>query len=177
MHALKTKYLPEYTYTDYAKWEGDWELIYGIPYSMSPSPDYGHQRTNKSLIKYLDDALGGCNKCESIFEFNWKMNENTVVKPDILVACEPFEKGSFLSKTPEIIFEILSPLTGGKDRTLKYELYENEGVKYYIIINHEEKSASLFVLKNKKYQPMIATGLFHFELSGCSFDYDFGKIW
>jgi len=32
------KYLPNYTYEDYCQWEGQWELIEGIPYAMSPLP-------------------------------------------------------------------------------------------------------------------------------------------
>ena len=31
-----------------------------------------------------------------------------------------------------MIFEILSQSTAKKDKTLKSELYENEGIKYYI---------------------------------------------
>lgn len=30
--------IPHYTYQDYEKWEGDWELIRGIRYAMSPAP-------------------------------------------------------------------------------------------------------------------------------------------
>jgi len=29
------KLLPHYTYSDYENWEGQWELIDGIPYAMS----------------------------------------------------------------------------------------------------------------------------------------------
>jgi hypothetical protein len=36
------QYLPEYTYDDYKKWEGNWELIEGIPYAMSPPPKRKH---------------------------------------------------------------------------------------------------------------------------------------
>lgn len=38
------KILSYYTYADYAQWEGQWELIDGIPYAMSPSPVPKHQR-------------------------------------------------------------------------------------------------------------------------------------
>ena len=29
---------PHYTYDDYKNWQGDWELIRGVPYAMAPSP-------------------------------------------------------------------------------------------------------------------------------------------
>jgi len=30
--------LPRYTYEDYKLWEGDWELLEGVPSAMAPSP-------------------------------------------------------------------------------------------------------------------------------------------
>ena len=33
---LSQKYLPHYTYDDYYQWDGNWELIYGVPYAMFP---------------------------------------------------------------------------------------------------------------------------------------------
>ena len=35
--------LEKYTYEDYKQWEGDWELIDGIPQAMAPSPALKHQ--------------------------------------------------------------------------------------------------------------------------------------
>ena len=37
-----------YTYDDYIKWEGDWELIDGIAYAMAPSP----LKTHQNLLGY-----------------------------------------------------------------------------------------------------------------------------
>ena len=31
-------YVETYTYEDYKRWEGDWELIDGVPLAMAPSP-------------------------------------------------------------------------------------------------------------------------------------------
>lgn len=43
--AVKTPEFPNhnYTYEDYLKWDGQWELIDGVPYSMAPSPSFTHQ--------------------------------------------------------------------------------------------------------------------------------------
>ena len=43
MGALKLDDLPRYTYEEYKKWEGQWEIIYGIAYAMSPMPMIKHQ--------------------------------------------------------------------------------------------------------------------------------------
>jgi hypothetical protein len=46
---IPSEWLPNYNYSDYSKWPGDWELIYGFPYAMSPSP--------KGLIRIWEEIL------------------------------------------------------------------------------------------------------------------------
>jgi len=38
------RYIPNYTVNDYMLWEGDWQLIDGVPIAMSPSPFGQHER-------------------------------------------------------------------------------------------------------------------------------------
>jgi len=40
-----------YTYDDYKLWEGNWELINGIPLSMAPAPMRVHQSIASEIIK------------------------------------------------------------------------------------------------------------------------------
>jgi hypothetical protein len=46
-----------YTIQDYNQWQGDWELIYGYPYAMSPSPLPKHQIIGTNLIFYFKEKL------------------------------------------------------------------------------------------------------------------------
>ena len=39
---LTKKLLPRYTVKDYERWDGDWELIEGVPYALA-SPSFRHQ--------------------------------------------------------------------------------------------------------------------------------------
>ncbi|MEJ7685326.1 MAG: hypothetical protein WKG06_47285 [Segetibacter sp.] len=41
--------LPHYTYNDWVNWKGQWELIEGIPYAMSPTPVPEHQRIGANI--------------------------------------------------------------------------------------------------------------------------------
>ena len=66
---------------------------------------------------------------------DWKINEETTVQPDNLVVCGELEKKAYLNKTPTLIFEILSKSTAHKDRTTKFKLYEQEGVRHYVIVD------------------------------------------
>ncbi|KJE28883.1 hypothetical protein LG52_1595 [Geobacillus kaustophilus] len=45
-----------YTYQDYAKWDGRWELINRVPYSIAPASSFVHQ----SIVGELYVALRSC---------------------------------------------------------------------------------------------------------------------
>lgn len=179
MNALNQKYLPQYTYADYKQWEGRWELIYGVPYAMSPAPVYRHQRINTRIVAQLTNALENCHTCEATIYVDYKISENTVLQPDALVICGPFEYGLFITKAPAIVFEILSPSTRLKDMNLKYEIYEREGVKYYVIVDPVKTSASVYLISDGKYELVLTTsdGSFDFDIEPCPFSFDFAKIW
>lgn len=51
------KILPHYTYEEYCKREGRWELIEGIPYAMSPAPSPRHQWVSSNIKYELKDAI------------------------------------------------------------------------------------------------------------------------
>jgi Uma2 family endonuclease len=178
MEPVKSEYIPRYTYEDYVQWEGDWELINGLPYAMAPAPVLNHQIVFGHITRRLEESLDNCERCTALAEVDWKIAENTVVRPDNLVICGEVG-GAYLTKAPVLIFEILSPATSYKDRNIKYQLYEREGVKYYILVDIEALVAEVFELKNKKYAKIadVQTDVIKFDLGPCSIDFDFGKIW
>lgn len=175
---LTPRDLPHYVYEDYEQWEGRWELIEGIAYSMVPSPSYQHQRISQEIARLLGVALNDCKACHAVLPVDWKITEDTVVQPDNIVICyQP--TGPFLTKAPALIFEIISPSTAGKDRRTKYSLYEREGVLYYCIVDPENKVAKIYGLNNGRYVKQLdATDeVFAFDLGKCTFDFDFSQIW
>jgi len=174
------KYLPRYSFQDYLLWEGKWELIYGVPYSMAPTPGYTHQRINSRILGQLLTLLKDCKQCEPLMPLDYKVADDVVLQPDVLVVCEPYEKGTFITKTPEMVFEILSPSTREKDLNLKFNIYEQKGVKYYIIIDPDNRLAFIYLLNEEgKYKLSLKTesDFFDFDLSPCPFRFDFGEIW
>jgi len=171
------EYLEYYTYEDYQNWEGDWELIDGSPYAMSPKPMIKHQRVSGRIFSQLDTH--SCKKCMVAMEIDYKVSNDTVVSPDVLFACGDDLGEKYLKKTPEIVFEILSPSTQRKDRNEKYHLYESEGIKYYVIVDSQTKIAEIYILKNTKYELAlkISENRYLFEMNECSVAFNFGEIW
>jgi len=175
--AIKKEFLPHYTYDDYKEWEGDWELIYGIPYAMS-SPNFVHQEIGVRAIYQLHSKLKDCKRCKAVYEMDWKIKEDTVVRPDVLVVCDQKKKGAFVSKTPEIIFEILSSSTKSKDLGLKKLIYEQERVPYYVVVDPVDLSAEILKLKDDKF---LLDGIFEkdsyiFNLNGYEIEFDFKEL-
>lgn len=149
-------YIPRYTIKDYNRWDGDWELIDGLPYAMSPSPVRIHQRLAAILITQISLALGktACKECETVFELDWIIDDLTVLRPDVAVICQ--KKGDFITSPPALIVEIISASTALKDRQIKFEIYQEQGVQYYIIADPGLKTFQIFQLSDGKYREQNA---------------------
>ena len=176
------KILPYYTYDDYCKWEGRWELIDGIPYAMSPAPTPRHQLISNKIKYQLTDAIikSGCKNC-NVYDFiDIKVEEDTILQPDAVVVCKEITK-SFLDFPASLVVEILSPATALKDRNSKFYIYEKQGIPYYIIVDVEKKAIEVYHLKEDgKYQleniPGSAEYSFHLD-TGCSAKVIMDTIW
>jgi len=177
MGALKLEDLPHYTYDDYKQWEGRWELIDGIAYAMSPSPIYEHQNISAEISYELKTILKNCTKCKSVLAVDWKIADDTVVCPDNSVICLS-QPTDFIEVAPKIIFEVLSPSTKNIDRNRKYHLFQENGVKYYVIVEPKGKFAEVYKLENGYYrlQGEFTIEKYLFELDECSIEFDFNNI-
>jgi Uma2 family endonuclease len=177
---LPAEKLPHYTYEEYRLWEGDWEIIEGLPFAMSPSPNMDHQSIQSELNFVFRAALRNCANCKILPQMDWKVSEDTVLCPDISILCRPFERGAFINKTPELVVEIHSTSTVKKDRTVKYDIYQASGVKYYIIMAHPlKKIIEIYALLNGVYEKRFDSdcGEFEFELGSCTIKVIFDSIW
>jgi len=176
--------LPHYCYAEYVCWKGDWELIGGIPYAMTPAPSIKHQIISNNIAWQLKDLLQGCPKCQALLPVDWKIDESTIVQPDNLVICDAPENEAFLTKAPMLIFEVLSKSTASKDRTTKFHLYEREGVQYYVIVDPDNadpdnSSAKIYGLLDGRYVKIkdVSSEPVGFDFDECSIVFDFSKIW
>ena len=171
-------YIPYYTYEDYKYWEGRWELIEGIAYAMSPMAMPSHQYTSGIISQILNEELQNCKKCKAFLPLDWHISEDTIVQPDNLVLCYKPTK-SYITKPPKIIFEVVSKSTIKKDEVIKYELYEKEGVEYYILVYPDENYAKVFKNSFGRFVKVLdATDeTYIFEIDECKIKFDFSKIW
>lgn len=177
--SIAEKYRPYYTYDDYCQWEGKWELIEGMPYAMSPLPVPEHQSVSGNIYTELKISLKkGCKKCKAYLPLDWKITDDTVMQPDVLVVCKKIDK-KFLDFPPVLVLEVLSPSTAAKDRGLKFEKYESQQVSYYLIADPQFKKLEVYQLLNNKYEPVaINPEMYIFELhEDCNAEVNLSDIW
>jgi Uma2 family endonuclease len=166
-----------YDYEDYKQWDGKWELIYGMPMAMSPSPMISHQAIAYEIAFELKSNIKECSNCLILGEEDWKISNDTVVRPDVVLICdEPSQE--YITKAPIIIAEVVSKSTAKRDEKTKYELYEKEGVLYYCIVYPDDLKAKIFKLIDGKYKKMgdFSKETFLFEDIECPTSIDFKNV-
>ena len=176
MGALKLEDI-NYTYDDYRLWKGDWELIEGVPFAMSPAPMRKHQSLAYEIARVLGNQIQECELCEVIGEVDYKINDETILRPDVVLTCGETHE-MYLTKAPEIIVEIISKSTAKRDEIYKFDIYEKEKVKYYIIIYPDDLNAKIYKLDGKKYdkQGDFSMETYHFKDTKCGVSLNFEKV-
>ena len=169
-------YVETYTYEDYKRWKGDWELIKGVPLAMAPSSFGIHQILSVAFSKILDEIIEECEDCFVMIEEDYIVDEETILKPDVAVVCNE-DIYSFIKNTPKLIVEVISPSTIKRDEEVKFKIYEEEGVEWLILVYPNILKAKLYHLENGKYKKIgdFTEGKFRIEIDGCEGDIDFDK--
>jgi len=154
-----------YSYADYLTWADDKmrEIIGGIVYLFS-APTLKHAEVIPPFIvrtwSFIHRKKGKCKIFTAPFDVRFPKNGETaddkivdVVQPDICVVCDPSkldDRGCI--GAPDLIVEVISPSTGGRDLKEKFLLYEEFGVKEYWVAFPKEKKVTVFILQpNGKY--------------------------
>ncbi|MDF1879487.1 Uma2 family endonuclease [Sulfurimonas sp. SAG-AH-194-C20] len=166
-----------YTYDDYKEWEGSWELMNGIAVAMSPAPMRKHQSLASEIIFHLRSQLDDCKKCEVLGEVDYKVANDTILRPDIALTCNE-TNDTYLTKAPQIIVEIISKSTAKRDENYKFDIYAAELVNYYIIIYPDDLVAKIYKNNDGKFtkQGDFCDEKYEFKNTTCKIALDFKKV-
>jgi len=147
---------------------------------MSPLPTARHQRICGRIYGQLEQELKDCSKCAVSLPLDWKIGNDTVLQPDLLIACFPMGDGNYIDRPPMLVVEVLSPSTRLKDLNVKRNIYLDQGVKYYLIIDPDTEEYTVLELSGEAYKESAIghDGTFTFKLEGgCEATVDFSKVW
>lgn len=153
-----------YTYADYLTWKFDEfvELIKG----KVMRPMAGTNRRHQKISTRLEIPIGvflhssQCEMYHAPFDVrltragaNGNQQITTVVQPDICVICDPAKlDDQGCVGAPDWIIEIVSPGNTNHDTKIKYDLYEENGVREYWIVYPGLKTITAYVLENGQYE-------------------------
>jgi len=151
MTGLKTKI--KFTYEDYKSLPESetkrYELL-GGELVMIPSPNEYHQRISGKL-EFILRAFVEDKNLGRVYDapFDVAFSEEDVVQPDILFISKArfkiITKEEILG-APDLVIEILSPVTAERDRTYKRTLYARYGVQEYWIVDPDKKTIEVLTL-------------------------------
>jgi len=142
--------LENYSYDDYLDIDQSTteniELIDGKIYMMAGASAL-HQDIVGNVFFILKNSTRSGTKClPRIAPFDLKLISNdriNIVQPDLMLFCQ--------DDIPCAIFEVLSPSTAYKDKTVKKELYETNGIREYFLVDTKFQIIEKFILEDKKY--------------------------
>ena len=94
-----------------------------------------------------------------------------------MLVCDD-EHEAYLTKAPKIVVEILSPSTAKKDETVKFDIYEAEGVQYYILVYPDDLKAKVYSLKDGKFIKVadFTHEVLDFDDLECDITLDFKRV-
>ena len=128
------------TYEDYRKTPEDerYELIDG-ELIMAAAPNMAHQRTQRKLGWRMASTVETEDLGEVFFApCDVVLSEHTTLQPDLIFVSKENESvltDANIQGAPDLVVEIISPSSTGRDWTIKRDLYAKYGVKEYWLID------------------------------------------
>jgi Uma2 family endonuclease len=143
-----------HTYGEVRTWGDDtrWELIDGEAHAMA-GPSWTHQsvvgRLFAQLLAYFDQRP--CQVLPAPLDVRLPHGDEAddvvvnVVQPDIVVVCD-IEKldQRGCRGAPDLVVEVLSPSTAGRDQVAKRALYERHGVDQYWLVHPTDRVVTIY---------------------------------
>lgn len=150
-----------WTYDDYAHLPDNgfrYEVIDGA-LVMSPAPLMGHQLISAALMSALRahvrrHRLGIVVAAPVDVQVG---DRATPVQPDIVFVARDrlhIVGRERIEGAPDLVVEILSRSTAARDRGLKFDLYAASGVREYWLVDPDERTLEVYVLRGRAYAPL-----------------------
>lgn len=94
-----------------------------------------------------------------------------------MVICQDIDEKVLV--TPELIIEVVSSTSTKRDEVMKFDLYQREGLLYYILVYPEKRLAKVYRNDSQGFKKSgdYCSEMVKFDIKACSFTIDFASIW
>ncbi len=138
------------------------EILHG-ELLVTPSPATIHQRIVGNLHLALRQHLDAERRGEVFLApMGVVFTEDTVLEPDLIVVLSGRAgqvKEQYLEAPPDLVVEVLSPGTAGRDLQSKRAVYEAAGVAEYWIVDPHARAIEVLTLGGDTYGPLGRFGI------------------
>ena len=129
------------------------ELIDG-EYIVSPPPTIKHQDVVVNVVVFLRSSAAQGRTVVSPAAIHFEADQ--VLEPDVFWIrpegdCHPVQN-AYWEGAPDLVVEVLSPSTAKRDRGVKFEVYQRDGVREYWLIDLEAQFVELYQHANEGFK-------------------------
>lgn len=159
------------------------EILDGV-HVASPSPVYRHQTISRRIQYQLYEQIELPGLGQVVYApMDIELGTHDVVEPDIFVILK--QNDHIITEThvrgaPDLIIEILSPSTSGRDLGIKRERYELFGVPEYWVVDADAGTVTVFTVAAglQGYgEPRVHSEKLTFSAQGVTATVDLSRVW
>ncbi len=121
---------------------------------MSPAATARHQRIVMAILKFFFRHVS--HGTVTVAPCDVRLDVERVLQPDIFwVApesqCREIDE-KYWQGPPDLVIEVLSPSTASRDRGIKYEWYQQYGVREYWQVDPDARFVAVYVLRDGEFK-------------------------
>ena len=130
------------------------ELIRGELTILTPAPFTPHQRAVRNLVVALTNWARP-RKAGEVFvaPMDVHLPSEDIVEPDVLFVSASRHEivKNWVDGVPDLLIEVVSPSRPARDRVLKREIYAENGVPEYWLVDPDERTVEVLRLEGRAY--------------------------
>jgi Uma2 family endonuclease len=136
--------------------EEKWELLGGVVVRSMVGARWEHNRIVANILTFLMTELRlKRSPCRPFAESFWLKQRflDLAAFPDVIVSCGEMEKEATFIDDPVVLFEVVSPTSQGRDRSVKWTQYRKlPSLMHYVLVERDRVLVDVWDRIDKKWQ-------------------------
>ena len=125
-----------------------WELIGGRVVRLMVGARLEHNYLVQNIAFALRERLRAkgspCRTTTETFRLRAALQESSLL-PDVMVHCNLFDRGATSISNPNVLVEIVSPGSEGRDRVEKWQIYKKlPSLQHYLIVSRDAPLVEIY---------------------------------